>query len=452
MPAATETTRTADPFLAAWEAFEPRAARGPAWLRPLRQAAIAHYAELGIPTTRHEDWRYTNLAPLVRARPQLAPDASARVRVADLRPFLWEPAGTPRLVFVNGRFAPHLSEPAAPRGVQMGTLAGAAGGALAALEAQFNRYAQPGQHAFAAVNTAFLEDGAHVLIAPGAIVEAPLHLVFVSTSEETPTFACPRTLVIAGANSQCTIVESYVGLPAGKDAGPYFTNAVTELVAGENAVVDHYKVQREAENAFHIGALYLHQQRAATVTSHNLSLGGGLVRHDLNVVLAGEGGDCHLNGLYVVGGEQHVDNHLRVEHAAPHCNSREVYKGVLDGQSRGVFTGRIIVRKGAQKTDGKQTNNNLLLSGEAQVDTKPQLEIFADDVKCTHGATIGQLDADALFYLRSRGVPADAARGLLTYAFAGESLDQIRVAPLRAQIARLVRARLPHGELFEDLS
>ena len=247
---------------------------------------------------------------------------------------------------------------------------------------------------------------------------------------------------MAGANTQAKIVESYVGL----DNAVYFTNAVTEIVAGENSVIDHYKLQRESVQAFHVATLQIQQARSTSFSTHSISMGGALVRNDVNAVLDGEGCESVLNGLYLVRGQQHVDNHTTIEHAKPHCSSRELYKGVLDEKARGVFNGRIIVRPGAQKTDSKQTNKNLLLSEEALVNTNPQLEIYADDVKCTHGATIGQLSADALFYLRSRGISLETARNLLTYAFASDITGRIKIEPIRRELENVLFSRLPQNE------
>ena len=260
---------------------------------------------------------------------------------------------------------------------------------------------QTDNHAFVALNTAALEDGAFVHIPRSAVVEEPIHLLFVSTAHDGPTVSHPRTLILAGENSQATIVESYAG-PAGQ---VYFTNAVTEVVVGENAVVDHYKVQRESVKAFHIATMQVQLARSANFSSHSIGLGGLLVRNDANAVSRRRRLECTLNGLYMASDRQLVDNHTAIDHAMPHCNSHEVYKGILDGHARGVFNGKIFVRQDAQKTDAKQTNQTLLLSNDAQINTKPQLEIFADDVQCTHGATIGQLSDDALFYLRARGIP-----------------------------------------------
>jgi Fe-S cluster assembly protein SufD len=443
----TVAAESANTYLAAFEEFErTRPTRDPAYLSPIRKAGITRFAELGFPTTRHEEWRFTNLAPLLRERFTPAEVAGPEPTPAALRAFLREATPGPRLVFVNGCFRPRLSSNSTA-GVYATNLLAALTEHPEAVEPHLNRYADMRDEAFSALNTAFLADGAYVSVAPGAAPDVPIHLVYVNRPNQRPTVAYPRALIVAGENAHCALIESFVGF-----GGVYFTNALTELVVGDNAVVDHYRVQREAERAYHVGALYVHQGRSTNVRSHCISLGGSLVRYNINTVLAGEGGDCHLNGLYLACGDQHVDNHLRVDHAAPHCNSREVYRGILDGAARAVFTGRIVVHAGAQKTDAKQTNHNLLLSGSAQVDTKPQLEIRADDVKCTHGATIGQLDDEALFYLRARGIPEELARGVLTYAFAAESLDQIRIAPLRAQIQALVRARLPRAELLEESS
>jgi Fe-S cluster assembly protein SufD len=251
---------------------------------------------------------------------------------------------------------------------------------------------------------------------------------------------------VAGEDSQATLVEDYVSL--GGDAS--FSNAVTEMVVGQNSVVSHYLIERESRQAFNVSTLRVQQGRSSSVTSHSVLLGGALARNNVHPVLAGEGGECLINGLFMATGRQHMDNYMKVEHASPRCDSRQFYQGILDGQSRGVFHGRIIVHKDAQKTDAKQTNRNLLLSEDAQIDTKPQLEIYADDVKCTHGATIGQIDEDAIFYLRSRGIAADSARALLLFAFAGESLQRMKVEPIDRHLEALVRQWLPQGKLMEE--
>ena len=276
--------------------------------------------------------------------------------------------------------------------------------------------------------------------------EQPIHLLFVASSHGEPTVSHPRNLIIVGDNSQVAIVESYVGL----DGGVYFTNAVTEIVAGQNAVIDYYKLQQESAEAFHIATLAVHQDRSSNFTSHSISLGGALVRNDVKARLDAEGVECTLNGLYMASGHQLVDNHTSIDHAKPHCSSHELYKGVLDGKSKGVFSGKIIVRPDAQKTDAKQTNKNLLLSADSVIDTKPQLQIYADDVKCTHGATVGQLDKDAIFYLRSRGIGHEDARSLLTYAFANEIISRIKIPSVREQLNAAVLQWLPKAPEVKD--
>jgi Fe-S cluster assembly protein SufD len=350
------------------------------------------------------------------------------------------------LVLVNGRIAPELSRLPAGAGVRAGGLAAALREGGSGLEQHLAHYAEPADSSLVALNTAFLADGAYIHIPRRCVLEEPVQVVHVSVPGELPMAVHPRTLVLVEQEAQVSIVESYLGW-----GGAYLTNAVTELVVREHAVVRHYKVTREAPGTFHLGTLQIHQEGQTDVLSHCLTLGGGLLRHNIGSALTGAGGHCRLLGLYLAGGDQHVDNHLRVEHVAPHCDSREVFKGILDGQARAVFTGRIVVHRGAQKTDAKQTNKNLMLSGTAQVNTKPQLEIHADDVKCTHGATIGQIDREALFYLRSRGMAEAAARSLLVYAFAGESLSEIAHEPLRRRLGQELAARLPQGGLFEAL-
>jgi Fe-S cluster assembly protein SufD len=275
----------------------------------------------------------------------------------------------------------------------------------------------------------------------------PIHLLFVSTAHGKPTLSQPRNLIVLGVGSQATVIETWAGL----SDEVYFTNAVTEVVLGDNARLDHYKLQGEAAGAFHIALTQVQQGRDSRFNSHSVALGAALARNDLRALFASQGSECTLNGLYMATGKQHLDNRTLIDHQSPRCTSRELYKGVLDGQSRGVFSGRVLVRHDAQKTDASQTNKNLLLSDEAVVDTKPQLEIFADDVKCAHGAAVGQLDEDALFYLRSRGIDQEAAKGLLTYAFASEMVNLIPLAPLRERVRELVASRLPAWEKLKEV-
>lgn len=430
------------PFVVEFDAFEKKAsAAGPGWLMPIRKAAIARFAEVGIPTTRDEDWRYTNVSAIGKRGFRMRQDAAPAVKAADIEPFAIGDAAGVRLVFVNGSYSAALSRVSPViKGVTVGSLAEALKSGSAWVQEHITHWARFQSFPFAALNTAFMEDGAVVHVPRGVVVESPIEIVHVSTAGDAPLVSYPRTLIVAESQSQVTVTETYAGL-----GGSYFNDAVTELVVGESAVVDYYKMVRERPGAFHVGLLHIQQHRSSTLTAHTSVLGEATVRNNVAAVMDGEGCDCTLNGLSMMEGEGLVDNHLRVEHRMPHCRSWEYYKSILDGRSRGVFTGRIVVSEGAQKTDAKQTNMNLILSDEALADSKPQLEIFADDVKCTHGATIGQIDDDAIFYLRSRGMSAAAARSLMVYAFASESLGQVRVPALRASLERLVLDRLPGG-------
>jgi Fe-S cluster assembly protein SufD len=290
-----------------------------------------------------------------------------------------------------------------------------------------------------------MEDGALIYIPKGTVVGEPIHLLYVSTETDAPIITHPRNLIVAGEESQAAIVEHYVSTTD----GVYFSNAVTEVVVGDGGVLSHYLIELESKDAFNVSTLRVEQGRSSSVTSHSALIGGALVRNNVHPVMAGEGGDCLISGLFMAKGRQHIDNYMRVEHVGPHCGSRQFYNGIMDGRSRGVFHGRIVVHKGAQKTDAKQTNRNLLLSEEAQIDTKPQLEIYADDVKCTHGATIGQIDENAIFYLRSRGISEEASRAILLFAFANESLERMKVEPIRRYLGALVAEWMPHGEMVE---
>jgi Fe-S cluster assembly protein SufD len=345
-----------------------------------------------------------------------------------------------RLVVVNGRFDTTLSRlKGLPAGVYVGSLGDALKDYADIVQRYFGQLADVNARSFTALNTAFVQDGAFIHVHDGVTVETPIHIIFVTGSDDGHVMAHPRTLVVAGAGSQVTVIESYVG-GAGET---YFSNAVSEIFVGENAGVDHYKVQEESLDAFHVGALHAHTSRSSRFSSHSFTLGGRIARNDASAILDGEGGDCTLSGLYLADRERLVDNHTTIDHAKPHCGSHEVYKGILGGTARAVFNGKIIVRQDAQKTDAKQTNRALLLTDGASINTKPQLEIFADDVKCTHGAAIGQLDDEAIFYLRARGMTYAEARDMLIHAFAGQVLEGVAVEPLRAAL---------EAELFEQLA
>jgi Fe-S cluster assembly protein SufD len=410
------------------------AGSGTPWLDQIRQEAIHRFAELGFPTTRLEDWKYTSVAPIAKvpfalAQPRggLTQQELARVSGANL--------AFARLVFVNGFYAPELSSSAGlPPGVRLENLTARLRNGAGSVEGHLARHASFQNHAFVALNTAFLSEGALLEIPKGVLVEKPIQLLFVTVPGETPAVTNPRTLVVVGEGAQATLVETYAGL----GDGAYFSNAVTEIVVGENAVLEHYRLQEENEEAFHVSTLNARLHRSSNFCSHNIALGGALVRNDVQSLMEGEGGSCALNGLFITRRQQHVDNHTLLDHVSPHCTSHELYKGILDDQSSGVFNGAIVVRPDAQKTDSVQHNKNLLLSSNALINTKPQLEIFADDVKCTHGATVGQLDKDAWFYLRARGIGAEQARSLLIYAFASEIIEQFKVKALRQALSPLL--------------
>ena len=433
-----ETVQQLGSYLEDFARFEKSLGGEESWVHPLRQAAMQRFAERGFPTTKDEEWRFTNVAPITDvefelAKPKTAPPtALRRLGLGD-----WNRT---ELVFVNGRLSPELSTlRSLPQGVIVGSLSEALGTKREIVEPHLARYADYRENSFAALNTAFLTDGAFVYLPKAGVVEDPIHLVFLTAPGRTPSVSHPHSLIVAESGSQARIVESY----AGADGHGYFTNATTEVVAGESANLDHYKLQREGEQAFHVATLHVHLERSAAVSTHSISLGGALVRNDITAVLDGEGADLTLNGLYVVDGEQHVDHHTVIDHAKPHCTSRELYKGILNDRARAVFNGRVIVRPDAQKTDAQQTNKNLLLSDEALVNTNPQLEINADDVKCAHGATIGQLDADVLFYLRSRGIDLVTARHLLTFGFMSDINSKIKVDAIRSELERTLFAGLP---------
>jgi Fe-S cluster assembly protein SufD len=433
-------TRT-DRYVAEFEALKDRRPAGPPWVARLRQEAIGAFAARGFPTTRDEEYRFTNVAPIASTAFNRAPEGAVEAEAVNAHLF---PEAVADLVFVNGRFAPALSRvEGLPAGLTVTTLAEALVERPDEIEPFYGRLAESRAVAFSALNTAFADDGAVVMVAPHAVVEAPVNLVFVSTSGATPVVSYPRVLLLAGEHSQSRFIETHLGL----GEGTYFSCAVSEVSCAESAVVDYYRVQIEESHGFHYCRLAVSTSRASTFLSHAFSLGGAIVRNDLNAVMEGEGGDCTLNGLYLADGETLVDNHTTIDHTQPHCGSHEVYKGILGGRARGVFNGKIVVRQDAQKTDAKQTNKALLLSGAAQINTKPQLEIFADDVKCTHGATVGQLDPDSLFYLRSRGLGVDAARALLIRGFAGDIVNRVAFQPLRDRLDARLLAQIPRDSV-----
>jgi Fe-S cluster assembly protein SufD len=413
-------------------ALQGTAAAGPDAVRALRERAFARFTEAGFPTTQHEEWRFTNVAPIAEAPFTVGGgDAPAR---ASLEPFLFDGAIATQIVVVNGRLSTALSSlDRLPAGVTVEVSPEAATTAPSASPEAL------ASAPFAALNTAFCLDVIAIRVAAKAVVESPLHVLFVTTPGAERLMAPARLVVTAGERSQLTLVESYAGFSG---AGRGFTNAVTDVILDESAVVDHYKLQREAADGYHVAAMFVDCARSANFSSQSIVAGGAIVRNDIFARLGGEGAECTLNGLYLAGGDTLVDNHTSIDHAMAHCPSHEVYKGILSGRAKAVFNGKITVRPDAQKTDAKQTNKALLLSDDASINTKPQLEIFADDVKCTHGAAIGQLDDDALFYCRARGISEVDARNLLIHAFAGEIVDHIKIDAVRTRVQGVVDAVL----------
>jgi len=442
-----ETTSERPALLAAF-AGRPRelAGREPAWLTELRRRALERFEEVGFPTSRVEAWRNTSVKAV--AGTPFAP-APARVDLDRARESLQRSglAGISRrrLVLVNGRYRPELSE---LDGLPPGAVVGSLGRVLAErpgeLEGRLGAVGPFSEHAFAALNTAFFEDGALVALPPDLRLAEPLAIVHLIEPSAGPIAVWPRTLVLAGRGSEASVLACFAA--AGEGDASCLDSALTEIVVEDNASIHHHRLQLDDGACSHLGVLYARQGRDARLVSHNYDLGAALGRLDTTVVLDGEGGWCQLNGLYLTAAEQHIDNHTTLEHASAHCQSRELYKGILAERSRAVFNGRIVVRPGAQKTDAKQSNPNLLLSRDALVHTRPQLEIYADDVKCTHGATIGRLDGEALFYLRSRGIGATDARKMLVRAFAGEVIERVALPGLREWIEAAVAARLDRIE------
>jgi Fe-S cluster assembly protein SufD len=396
------------------------------WVERLRQKGMAEFLALGFPSTKLENWKYTNVAPIRRITFEPAIDHSLSF-IPDLDSF-----PRPRLVFINGRFVPALSEVDAEFNCHLRTLGEALGDSKRSsiIEKHLGRYTNLSDHAFAAWNTAFFTDGAYLEIPRGLAVEHPIHLVFIAAGESDPWACYPRNLIVAGEDSQITFVETFIG----SNNTVYLTNTVTEIAAGPNAVIDYYKIEVESCQSFHVAAINAHLDRDASLTSHSISFGGSLVRNDLNVLLDSEGAYCTLNGLFAVDGQRLADNHTRIDHLCPHASSRELYKGVLAGNAAGVFNGAIVVHENAQKTNAVQHSKNLLLSKQAQINTKPQLEIRNNDVRCFHGATIGQMDTDGIFYLKSRGIDEREAKKILVRGFAAEIIAGVRIPTVRERL------------------
>ncbi len=428
-------------YLSAFEAFEKkRQTADPAWLKNLRRAAIQSFNQTGFPTTDNEAWKYTNVSPILKNLFHL----SAPAAIKSLSPLDYFGEFKNRIVFVNGFYHPGFSSVSAAAGTDIGSLAQEIenNAGIEKFLAPKDSYSLNG---FTALNTAFLQDGAWISLAPGTEIKDPIHVLYVSDSDKT--FSHLRTVISLGKHSSAKVIERFVSL---KEDKTYFNNSLTQVFLAEGAKLEHFKIQDESEEAFHIASINAQLDQKSRYASYSISIGVKLVRNDLNVIYNGEEIESTLNGLYLVRGTQHVDNHTMIDHAHAHGTSRQLYKGILDGKARSVFNGKVFVRQDAQQTDARQTNKNLLLSDGAIADTKPELEIAADDVKCSHGAAIGQLDEDSIFYLKSRAISEENARGLLTYGYASEVIDSIPLEPLRTRLYKMLWGWLkdkPAGEM-----
>lgn len=412
------------------------------WLAELRVAGNARADTLSIPTTQDEEWRFTDLAPLLKVSFQPT-SATTRLKLSDIERFIVPEAAASRLVFIDGTYAPQLSScDDLSSGLVTSSLAEAIPAHGALIRAHLGQHAAFQYDVFAARNTGSLNDGAFVMVKKDQLVSAPVHLLFITTQQASPTAVYPRCLIIAEKNSRCTLIEDYVSLTE----KVYFTNAVTEIAVGENAELRHTKLQRESRTAFHIAQCAVTLERDSIYSSTTVTFGARLSRHNLYIVQNAEGTQCTLDGLALIAGRQLADTHTFMDHAHAHGKSTQLHKCIVDGAAHAVFNGKVFVRRGAQLTDSAQSSRNLLLSDKARVDTQPQLEIFADDVKCAHGATVGQIDEEELFYLKSRGLNEPAARKLLTYAFAAEIIDRIPIASLVDRLRQMVLAQTEHRQ------
>ncbi|MCA8916362.1 MAG: Fe-S cluster assembly protein SufD [Planctomycetes bacterium] len=427
------TATTENLFEHAYTALRKAQPQEPGWLSELREEAFENFRALGLPTIKHEEWRWTNLKSI--SGTDWSPAGPVHITEEQLKPYLIPNDDEIRLVFVNGHFAEQLCKrPPLPEGLIVEPISRVLD-SDEALQLKLARYAEQ-TNPFTALNTALFTDGAYIRAGNGITVETPIHVLYVSTVDE-PAEISPRTLIFAGESSDIRVVESYVGL----GTAARLVNAVSEIVAKGNSHIRHVKLLRETDATAHVGWNEINVERDAGVTAHSICLGAALARNDVHAVLAAEGAECTLNGLVLGRGTQHFDNHVVVDHRLPHGRSDQLYRAVVDDKSRSVFAGKVIVRPGASGTDAQQQNNNLLLSDNAKVDTKPQLEIYTDDVKCSHGATSGQLDPNAVFFLRSRGLDERAARNLLTFAFANDVIEHIKIDAVRNRLEEIMAER-----------
>jgi Fe-S cluster assembly protein SufD len=436
-----------EPYVAAFKEFGPAIAhKNPPWISQLRKSAMRHFAEIGFPSTDLEEWKYTNVSPLMEMAFKPASLEPATIEFDQVQPHTFGLPGS-RLVFVNGRFSAEFSDlPERHGSAHMGSLLAAMEHFPREVERHLGASARFDNNPFTSINTAFFSDGAFVTLPPKEVLDQPILILFVSLAANAGATTHPRNLIIADERSHGTIIEAYVSL----GESPCFTNPVTEIVVGRHATVEHLKIQMECADCFHIAAVEARQEQDSRFISHSVSVGARLVRNEIHSLMDAPGADCVFNGLFLGKDSQLVDHHTSVEHAKPRCSSHEFYHGVLADHSHGVFNGKIHVHPDAQKTDARQTNRNLLLSDDAIIDTKPQLEIFADDVKCTHGATVGQLDEEAVFYLRSRGIGLATARQMLIHAFVSDVVNRINVPLVRTRLERLLADRFrPAKESME---
>jgi Fe-S cluster assembly protein SufD len=433
----TEIAKTENNYQAAFRVVRESSPTVP-WLELVRNGAMERFEQLGFPLVHNEEWKYTNLAPV--AKQEFTPATRAEEIAIDAEPFVFPETASAHLVVVNGFFSEELSVTTGLENVVAVDLLSAVA------DARYNKVARSylarnaGYHnnGLAALNTAFLQSGLFLWIPKGIKVETPIQVTFLTEADFADKASFPRLLVVAEENSSATVIENYVSTGDQQ----YFTNAVAEIVIKDGARLEHYRVQRESTRAFHTSITSAELGRNSSYDTTSINLGGRLSRHDISVVLDHEGAECWVDGLYLVGPDQHTDTHSVIDHQKPHCNSHQLYKGILDGNARAVFNGKIFVREGAQKTDAMQTNKNLLLSPQARVDTKPQLEIYADDVKCAHGAAVGQIDQEELFYLQARGINPELGRSLLTYGFAEEVIAKIKIDSIRTQLDEVVLSQL----------
>lgn len=417
------------------------------WLSQMRQGALARFREADFPSTRLENWKYTDVRPIQNHAFDVITE-NVSLSLSDIETLLPADLDAHRLVFVNGRYSASLSAvEKLPGGVQLTSLSQKLSAPDDGLRSHLSQVINGQATAFSDLNGAFMSDGLYLSVADGVVLDKPVHVLFIGTQTEHPAMAHVRNIYRLGAGAEASVIEHYAGMPNSQ----YFTNSVTEILTERNAGLFFYKLQQESERAYHVAGIHAKHARDSRFRAYSADLGGRLVRTDLNSRLDGEGADSRLYGVYMPRGKQHIDNHTRIDHASPHGTSSEFYKGIIDGRGRGVFNGKVVVHKHAQKTDSEQKSEALLLSKHAEVDAKPELEIYADDVKCQHGSTVGQLDEEAVFYLRSRGVSRDTARSLLTYSFANEVIREIRLEALRKHLERHLLARLPGGAGIQEI-